>query len=320
MCTKTSLPPSSLATKPKPLASSNHLTLPLTATAVAGSGAARRGGRGASEKDRCGPLYDARRIDFDDPRHLRALGAGADRHLELRARRHRFVAGSVQRVGVQEGVALSARQLDEPIALVGLEPFHDGVDRRAADRRRSAAAHRRPAETGVRPAAKPARGARLRLVGHRPVIVEPALARRPEILTLAHVTPNLRPINPLAFPPLQKTRPSHRPIKRILMIALVTRFDPVVKGKAPGLALLANPLKRNVLLRRHRAFARMAKSRPKPSLPGVKPGRIPSLPPASSKPARTSAVKFRRRADYKLIALCFNSLDHFARYFALCRK
>ena len=83
MWTNTSLPPSSLATKPKPLASSNHLTLPLTATAVDGSGAraARRPRRVREGALR--PLDDARRIDFDDARHLRALGAGADRHRSL---------------------------------------------------------------------------------------------------------------------------------------------------------------------------------------------------------------------------------------------
>src|ERR1700722_10951637 len=55
MCTNTSLPPSSLATKPKPLASSNHFTRPLMDTAVEGSGATRRG-RGLSPPacGRCG--------------------------------------------------------------------------------------------------------------------------------------------------------------------------------------------------------------------------------------------------------------------------
>src|SRR6185312_14560653 len=51
--TNTSLPPSSLATKPNPLASSNHFTFPVTETAVEGSGATRRG-RGASPNARCG--------------------------------------------------------------------------------------------------------------------------------------------------------------------------------------------------------------------------------------------------------------------------
>ena len=79
MWTNTSLPPSSLATKPKPLASSNHLTLPVTATAVDGSGATRRG-LGASPNERCGRSTDAGRVDLEHARHLRALGAGADLH------------------------------------------------------------------------------------------------------------------------------------------------------------------------------------------------------------------------------------------------
>src|SRR5580698_762453 len=53
MWTNTSLPPSSLATKPNPLASSNHFTFPITETAVEGSGATRRGGRSPSLDDLC---------------------------------------------------------------------------------------------------------------------------------------------------------------------------------------------------------------------------------------------------------------------------
>jgi hypothetical protein len=47
------------------------------------------------------------------------------------------MARRMKRVGVQERVALAARQFDEAIALVRLEPFDDGVDRRRAriDRR-----------------------------------------------------------------------------------------------------------------------------------------------------------------------------------------
>ncbi len=133
--TNTSLPPSSLATKPKPLASSNHLTLPLTVTALDGSGAMRaRRARATSPGERTlrARLHDAGRVDFDHARDLRALGAGADDHAQLGARGNRLMAGRVQRVGVQERVALAAGQFDEAVALVGLEPFDHGVDRRSA--------------------------------------------------------------------------------------------------------------------------------------------------------------------------------------------
>src|SRR5581483_12272456 len=117
-------------------------------------------------------------------RHLRALGAGTDHHLELGAGRHRVEARRMQGVDMEEGVALAIGQFDEAVALVGLEPFDDGVDRRPGRRRRR---HRlRPAKAA---ALETARGARPRIVGHRPVIVEPALSRSPEILTLAHVAP-----------------------------------------------------------------------------------------------------------------------------------
>ena len=102
----------------------------------------------------------------------------------------------VQGVGVQKSVALAVRQFDEPIALVRLEPFHHGVDRRPRNRReRRAAGERGAAKSVVRGAAETARGARLRLVGHRPVVVEAALARLSKILTLAHVKRLLRPID-----------------------------------------------------------------------------------------------------------------------------
>ena len=199
MWTKTSLPPSSLATKPKPLVSSNHLTLPPSSTAVEGSGCARRGGRGFAE----GALRsfdDAGGVDLQHPRDLCALGAGADDNLQLGTRRHRIVARGVQRVGVEEGVALAVGQLDEAVALVGLEPLDDGVDRRTGRRPRCrhAAAHRRRAEAAaIGNAAEGARRTRFRLVGHRPVVVEAALARRSKVLTLAHVKRLLRPINSL---------------------------------------------------------------------------------------------------------------------------
>jgi hypothetical protein len=60
----------------------------------------------------------------------------------------------------------------------------------------------------------------------------------------------------------------------------------------------------------------MAIYRPKPSPPGRMPGRILCLSSASSKPARASALNIAAE-PLKLIALCFNSLDRFARYFVL---
>ena len=107
------LPPSSLATKPNPLASSNHFTFPMTETAVDGSGATRRG-RSPSVDGLLWTLDNARRVDFDHPRHLRTLGARADLDAQFRSRRNHFVACGMQSVGMQEGVALATGQLDNP--------------------------------------------------------------------------------------------------------------------------------------------------------------------------------------------------------------
>ena len=99
----------------------------------AGDGDRGRGVRGDPARPRrigeraLRALSHARRVDFEHASHLRALGAGADLNFEFRARGNRFVTGVMQRVGVQEGVALTAGQLDEAVALVGLEPFDDRV-------------------------------------------------------------------------------------------------------------------------------------------------------------------------------------------------
>ena len=163
MCTNTSLPPSSLATKPKPLVSSNHLTRPVTATAVEGSGATRRG-RGPSLEGRDGRSTTPAMSTSMHSRHLRALRAGADLDLQFRAGRNRLVACVAQGVGVQERVARAAGKLDEAVALVRLEPFDRGVDgwRAGSHRSRRRSAHRRSAKACVRSAAKTAAGLRHR--------------------------------------------------------------------------------------------------------------------------------------------------------------
>src|SRR5271157_871324 len=98
----------------------------------------------------------------------------------------------MQRVRMQERIALAARQLDKAVPLISLEPFHDRVDRRRAriDLRRRGTAGRRPPIASVGSAAVTARLPRLRLIGHRSIIIESAFSRRSEILTLAHVIPN----------------------------------------------------------------------------------------------------------------------------------
>src|SRR5271165_170082 len=113
----------------------------------------------------------------------------------------------MQRVRMQERIALAARQLDKAVPLISLEPFHDRVDRRRAriDLRRRGAAGRRPPIASVGSAAVTARLPRLRLIGHRSIIIEAAFSRRSEILTLAHVIPNSPTKNPTdrgASPPL----------------------------------------------------------------------------------------------------------------------
>ena len=139
MWTKTSFPPSSLATKPKPLTPSNHLTLPVTGTAVEGSGRGAAGPRRVARERPLRALDDAGGVDFDHASHLRAFGPGADLNLQFGARGNRLVAGAMQRIGVEERIALASGQLDKAVSLVGLEPFHDRIDRRSVriDWRRS---------------------------------------------------------------------------------------------------------------------------------------------------------------------------------------
>ena len=77
-------------------------------------------------------LDNSGRIDFQNPGHLRTLGAGADLDAQFGALRNRVVARGMQGVRMQERVALAARQLNESVALVRLEPFDDRIDRRRA--------------------------------------------------------------------------------------------------------------------------------------------------------------------------------------------
>src|SRR6202789_483152 len=134
-------------------------------------------------------------VDFEHPRHLRALGAGADLDAQFGARRDSVMSSGMQGVGVQERVARAARQLDEPVAFVRLEPFDHRIDRRGARiDRRGAAAHGRAAKTPcVRTAAEASTRTGPRLVRHRPVVIEATLAGRPKVLTLAHVSPKSSP-------------------------------------------------------------------------------------------------------------------------------
>ena len=100
MWTNTSLPPSSLATKPNPLASSNHFTFPVTETAVEGSGATRRGPESLTGRP-LRPLDDTGRVDFEHAGHLRAFGARADLDAQFRALRDRVVASGMEGVGMR---------------------------------------------------------------------------------------------------------------------------------------------------------------------------------------------------------------------------
>ena len=53
------------------------------------------------------------RIDLENAGDLRSLGSGPDLNPQLGAGGNRLVAGSVESVGVQEGVALAVCKLDE---------------------------------------------------------------------------------------------------------------------------------------------------------------------------------------------------------------
>src|ERR1700722_5837966 len=145
-----------------------------------------------------GPLWaldNASGVNFQHPRHLRSLGARADLDAQFGARGNGVGAGGRQGVGMQERVALAARQLDESVTFVRLEPFHDRVDRRRAriDRRSGSPPGRAPKTAPVWTAAEASSRPRPRLVRHRPIVIEPAFARRPKVLTLAHVSPKSPP-------------------------------------------------------------------------------------------------------------------------------
>ena len=70
-------------------------------------------------------------VDLQHAGHLRALRAGADLYAKFRARRHRLVTRPMQRVHMQERVALAVGQFDEAVSLVRLEPLDDRIHRRA---------------------------------------------------------------------------------------------------------------------------------------------------------------------------------------------
>src|SRR6202020_3261689 len=139
------------------------------------------------------PLDNAGSVDFEHPRDLRSLGAGADLNAQLGACRDSVMACGMQSVGVQERIARAARQLDKPVAFVGLEPFDDRIDRRRARiDRRGTAPHGRAAKAPcVRTAAEASTRPRSRLERHTPVVIEAALAGRPKVLTLAHASAKL---------------------------------------------------------------------------------------------------------------------------------
>ena len=188
--TKTSLPPSSPATKPKPLVSSNHLTLPLRGTAVEGSG--RRGPRpgraaGDARNERstmpeasistmlatCGPLGPAATI-------TRSLAPGGTDSRPI----------GLQDVHVKERVAVAVGQLDEAVAFLLIEPFDDAGEALAA-LRRGRGAERRRSELDCGVVVKPG-GPWPRPMGKRFIVIEGVLARRPGIPVLIHKTETFR--------------------------------------------------------------------------------------------------------------------------------
>jgi hypothetical protein len=140
-------------------------------------------------------LNNASGVDFKHSGHLRSLGARADLDAQLGAGRDSVMACGMQGVRVQKRVARAARQLDESVALIRLEPFDDRIDRRCARiDRRGASPHGWAAKPPcVRTAAEASSRTRPRLVRHWPIIVEATLARRPKVLTLAHVSPKSSP-------------------------------------------------------------------------------------------------------------------------------
>src|SRR3984957_3829153 len=141
------------------------------------------------------PFDNASSVHLDHPSDLRSLGARSDLDAQFGTRRNSVMACCMQGVGVQKRVARAARQLDKSVTLVGLEPFDDRIDwRRARIDRRRASPHGRAAKPPcVRTAAEASPRTRPRLVRHWPIVIKATLARRPKVLTLAHVSPKSSP-------------------------------------------------------------------------------------------------------------------------------
>jgi hypothetical protein len=116
--------------------------------------------------------------------------AHGDDDAHPRAGRDGVVSGRVKNGRVQEGVALPVGELDKSEPFVVLVPFHGRLDRRLT--RREVARRGFVAEA----LGAPVRALRAlsRRVGDRAVVVEPVLARRPEVLTLVHSDQTLRPV------------------------------------------------------------------------------------------------------------------------------
>jgi hypothetical protein len=91
--------------------------------------------RGRPSRRPLRPFDGARRVDLDHPHHLRASRAGPDDGAKLRARGQRFASDLAQGLEMHERVASAARQLDEAIPLLGVEPFHRRLDRQPARQR-----------------------------------------------------------------------------------------------------------------------------------------------------------------------------------------
>src|SRR5258708_40021692 len=101
------------------------------------------------------------------------------------------MACGVQSVGMQKRVARAARQLDEPVSFVRLEPFDDRVDRRGARIDWSSPSpHGRAAEPPpVRTPPEASTRTRPRPLRHLPILLKTTPAPRPKVLTLAHFNP-----------------------------------------------------------------------------------------------------------------------------------
>src|SRR6185437_5596510 len=94
-------------------------------TAAAATTAIRPEGRARPRRGRAGRAA----VDADDLGDLRASLAGGDPDLQRLARLYRRVAAAPKDARVKKGVACPVRQLNEPEALVGIEPFHHRSDR-----------------------------------------------------------------------------------------------------------------------------------------------------------------------------------------------